>query len=95
MIFLLGIHVPDVFFLKGGWVDHGFDGIHRGEHGVVHVVIAVLAVTTDAVEVGDGVKVLSDLIDVFVGIEIGRIGFLDLDFGRVQNVFFVDDVDGG
>ena len=53
MIFLLGIDTPDVIFVLNTIYDI-LHSLKRGDHGMVDIVIAVLAVTSDTVEVVDG-----------------------------------------
>lgn len=72
MVGLFGVDAPDVLLggLAGLDVADGLDG---SAHGVVLVVVTVLAVTTHAIEVAEGIQVLDQLVDVLIGVEIGRI----------------------
>ena len=61
MILFLGVYVPDVL-LVGDALHDVADTLEGGQHGVVHVVVAVLSVTPEAVEIGQGVEKRLDLV---------------------------------
>ena len=63
VILFLRIYAPDILLVFSAAQDvvHGLEG---GGHGVIHVIVAVLTVTTYAVEVLEGVQIL-DQVDVY------------------------------
>ena len=76
LVVFVGVDVPDVLLVRKALLDvaHGLEGRH---HGVVHVVVAVLAVAADAVEVRDAVELGAYNRERFVGIEVSGVGLLD------------------
>lgn len=70
MVGLVGVHGPDVFLgrLAGLDIVNGLDG---GCHGVIHVVVAMLAVAAHAIQVAETVKIIDDLVDTVIRIEVG------------------------
>jgi len=76
VIYLLRIDIPDIILGLDTVYDifHGFEG---SDHGVVNIVIPVLAVAADTVQVVYGLKVIHKGIDILVGIEVGRICLFD------------------
>lgn len=52
MILFFGIYAPDIIFIFYAVYDI-FDRLKGGHHGVIDIVVAVLAVTSYAVEVVD------------------------------------------
>ena len=81
MVGVFGVDVPDVLLVETTIADVA-DGFHGGEHGVVHVVVAVLAVASQAVEVLYAIEPFTDNAQLFVGSEISRIGFAYLHLRR-------------
>ena len=76
-IFLIRIDIPDIASVLHAVQDimHGFK---RGNHGMVDVVITVLAVTADTVKVIDGIQVIPEAVNILVGIKISRVRLFDL-----------------
>ena len=60
MILLLGIDFPDS--LMACAVFDAVDGFHRGEHGVVHIVIPVLTVSADAEQIFKAAEIILHLV---------------------------------
>ena len=60
---------------------------------MIHVVVTVLAVATNAVEVGDGGEELADGGHLAVTAEISRIGLGHLDSHGIQHIGTVDNSD--
>ena len=61
---------------------------------MIHIVITVLAVPSDAVEVTDSIDILLDFRDIFIAIKISRVSFFHFFFGGIDDIFFIDDLDG-
>ena len=53
MVCLLGVHVPDII-LGSNTIDDILHGLEGGHHGVINIVVAVLAVASHAVKVVEG-----------------------------------------
>ena len=77
MVFLLGVDAPDALAVSGAG-DYRAGGVHRRQHGVIHVVVAVLAVSAYAVEIIEAVEVPAHLPELLVGAEVRRVGLLHL-----------------
>jgi len=77
LVLLFRIHLPQSSFIGFALADqiHGSEG---GEHGMVHVVVPVLAVPAHAVEIGDGVQFLPEPGKIPVAAIIGRVGFFQV-----------------
>ena len=90
LIVFVGVDVPDILFVGKMLLDvaHGLEGRH---HGVVHVVVAVLAVAADAVEVRNAVELGAHGRERFVGIEISRVGLLDAVMHGIFDRRLLDD----
>ena len=73
MVVLFGIDVPDGRLV--GFPEQGADGLDGAEHGVVHVVVAVLAVSANAIKIGKAIQPFTNLAEFGVASEIGRICF--------------------
>lgn len=94
LVVFVSVDVPDVLFVGKVLLDvaHGLEGCH---HGVVHVVVAVLAVAADAVEVRDAVELGAYNRERFVGIEISGVGLLDAVADGIFDCFLLDDAHFG
>ena len=69
----VSINIPDICFVGGAGND-GLGGVDAGEHRVIHVVIAVLTIATDAVEIVDGVEIGSEAWEMLVTVKICWVG---------------------
>src|SRR6266436_9500078 len=65
----LGIHFPDVGLVRSAR-DNVIHGDHRGEHGMVLVVVLMHAVAADQKEILKAVQVFAYLVKTFVGPKI-------------------------
>ena len=90
VILFLRIYAPDILLVFSAAQDvvHGLEG---GGHGVIHVIVAVLTVTTYAVEVLEGVQILDQVIHMIVGIEVCRICLLYTLSVGIQHVLLAGD----
>ncbi len=94
MVLLLGVDRPDVRFV-GPAFQHVVDRRHGGEHGVVHVVVAVHAVAADQEEVLERIEPALKLAESAVGAEVGGIRFGHPDHRAVDDGAWLDDSDLG
>lgn len=51
------------------------DGFKGSDHGMVDIVITVLAVAAHTIQIIDGIKESPELINILIGIKISRIRF--------------------
>ena len=86
MIIAFGVDLPDVVFCVNAVYDVA-DAFHGGEHGVIHVVVAVLSVASDAVEVGDCVEESAHFVETVVAAVVGGICLADFDLNGVHDTF--------
>ena len=77
----LRIHVPQGRFI-GTLILYQFHCPDGGKHGMVHVVVAVLAVAPDAVQIMNGVQLLLKQREIFIAAIVGGVGFLQAFFIR-------------
>ena len=92
MVGLFGVDGPHVLLGRLAGLDVA-DGLHGGGHGVVHVVVAVLAVSAYAVEIIEAVEVPAHLPELLVGAEVRRVGLLHLGgeaVGDVLALYYAD-----
>ena len=80
VVLFFRVDIPDCRFIMAVTQDafYGFEGCH---HGMIKIVIAVLAVTPDAVEVVDGVQVGDQCVGFRIGVKIGGILFMPFRIG--------------
>ena len=71
----LRIHVPQGRFI-GTLILYQFHCPDGGKHGMVHVVVAVLAIPADAVQVGNGIQRLLEPWKILVASVVGRVCLL-------------------
>ena len=90
MVVLFGIDVPDGRLV--GFPEQGADSLDGAEHGVVHVVVAMLAVSANAIQIGQAIQPFAHLAEFGVASELGRIcfGHLDADTLVYRGVFAED-----
>ena len=71
-IIVLRIHVPEAFLVRAG-ADDAVCRQKPRQHGMIHVVVAVLAVAAHAEKVVETVQEPSDLRQLLIGIKVSRI----------------------
>ena len=54
------------------------DGFKGSDHGMVDIVITVLAVAAHTIQIIDGIQKSPELINILIGIKISRIRFFNL-----------------
>ncbi len=78
------VHCPDLglvgFSRKNGF--YRFKGRH---HAVVHVVVTMLSVTSDAVQIREIIKIILNLVKTVIGIEICRISFRNHNLVKIKH----------
>ena len=77
VILLFGVYVP-YLALVGRIGGDAIDGFHGCHHGVVHVIVSVLAISAYAEQVVDAIYPVYYFGQLVVGSKICRIGFLYL-----------------
>ena len=84
MIFGRHIYCPDFRLIRPSRnnIANGFKCRH---HGVIHVIVTVLSVSSDAVKIREHIQIRLDFIKSGIGIKICRISFLDHLFMEIQN----------
>lgn len=85
MIGLFCVDVPNVLFVRASVAEVAY-GLHGCEHGVVHVVVAVLPVAPDAEKVGYAVEPPGHFRQFCIAAMVGGIGFPLPDDGGVLHV---------
>ena len=92
VIALVGIDGPYVLLGRLAVLDIA-DGLDCGGHGMIHVVVTMLAVAADAIQIAEGIEVFHELRHAIVGVEICRIRLLHaLTMGVDHVLRTVDDL---
>ena len=75
VILFLRIYAPDILLVFSAAQDvvHGLEG---SGHGVIHIVVSVLAVSADAVEILKCIEVFNQLVHPVIGVEISGVSLL-------------------
>ena len=92
MIFFFGVDLPNCGLVCYSVFDAA-NSLNGREHGVVHIVVFVLTVSTDAPEIAERGKILAYLRELRVNAEISGISLFELDASGVKNIGFIDNSD--
>ena len=63
MILFVSVHIPDVLLIFTTALDVT-DRFKSSSHGMIHIVVAVLAITSNAIQVSEGIQPLHQIIDL-------------------------------
>ena len=86
MVFRLCIYLPDILSgrLSGKNVVHGLEG---RSHGMIHIIVPVLSVSSNTVQILHLVQPSRQLIHLPVGAIVGRIRLFHLLLVKIQHIF--------
>ena len=91
MIFFFGVDAPDNLFVMASR-SYCADGFDCSEHRVVHVVVSVLTVASEAPEIVYRIKKALYLVKLGIGSEICGVRLLHSDSDSVKYIVTVDNI---
>src|SRR5580704_7919052 len=92
MVGIFGIDAPNIR-LPSAAIQYRADSAVRRQHGVVLIVVAVHAVSTDGIEIREPVQICTDRIELAVSTEVSRVGLRDANQSAVDDIAAIDEAD--